>query len=186
VLYHLGYPGNSKKSYLWLAYAQMESEHNGGQKIRTVLQQALTALPGEVEGITDLYRRYERCFGTSDTIADCQAFCEEIQEKTYIPSRRRSSTFTQGRRQLTPFQSNADRKHLPSAKKSIIREVLPPKKPLPPAKKISQKKPTADEPKAPSFFKYSSKLSIILSVNCEFTSFHLIHLQHNWKLIRYL
>lgn len=152
------YPGNSKKSYLWLAYAQMESEHNGGHKIRTVLQQALMALPAEVEGITDLYRRYERCFGTSATIADCQAYCKQMQERTFIPSRRRSTTFALGRRQQTPFQSNADRKHLPPAKKSIIRESLPPKKPLPSAKKNTQKKPTADEPKAPSFFKYATHL----------------------------
>ncbi|XP_034489711.1 RNA-binding protein 4F [Drosophila innubila] len=159
------YPGSSDKSHLWLAYAQMEGEYNAGLKIRTVLQQALMSLPANAEGISHLYRRYERCFGNCDTIADCQAYCQQIQESNLMPGGRpqRGTTYAQGRRQQTQFQDKPGRKHLPTGPaknpfRPVKKELPAAKKPIPPAKKnVQKKKPAADESKAPNF-KYAPHL----------------------------
>ncbi|KAH8367933.1 hypothetical protein KR084_004550, partial [Drosophila pseudotakahashii] len=70
----MGYPGSSHRGLLWLGYAQMESEYNAGQGTRDILREAL-AQPALEDGIMvqELYRRYERCYGTYESIAACQA-----------------------------------------------------------------------------------------------------------------
>ncbi|XP_020800703.1 RNA-binding protein 4F [Drosophila serrata] len=70
----LGYPGTNLRGQLWVNFAQMESEYNGGQGTRDILQEAL-AQPYMSDGqmVHELFRRYERCFGNYDTIAACQA-----------------------------------------------------------------------------------------------------------------
>ncbi|XP_017009254.2 RNA-binding protein 4F [Drosophila takahashii] len=70
----MGYPGSSHRGLLWLGYAQMESEYNAGQGTRDILREALTQ-PALEDGlmVQELYRRYERCYGTYESIAACQA-----------------------------------------------------------------------------------------------------------------
>ncbi|KAL7743774.1 hypothetical protein ACLKA6_016833 [Drosophila palustris] len=180
----LSYPGSSDRSHLWLAYAQMEGEYNAGRKMRTVLQQALSALSAtaqNVEAITDLYRRYERCFGTSDTIADCQTYCEQIQSQiqrsSFVPAAgryQRPTTYAQGRRgqQQQQSQDKSNRKqHLTKKPMPSIKRELEPKpkkmmttqnqkqKEKEKPKQTQTQKPTADndEPKEPNF-KYSPHL----------------------------
>ncbi|KAI8035414.1 hypothetical protein M5D96_011757 [Drosophila gunungcola] len=70
----MGYPGSSHRGLLWLGFAQMESEYNAGQGTRDVLREALSQ-PALEDGIMvqELYRRYERCYGTYESIAACQA-----------------------------------------------------------------------------------------------------------------
>ncbi|KAH8287015.1 hypothetical protein KR054_000574, partial [Drosophila jambulina] len=70
----MGYPGSSQRGLLWLGFAQMESEYNAGQGTRDILREALNQ-PYLADGlmVQELYRRYERCYGTYETIAACQA-----------------------------------------------------------------------------------------------------------------
>ncbi|XP_034106184.1 RNA-binding protein 4F [Drosophila albomicans] len=165
------YPGSSDRVDLWLACAQMDAEYNGGRKIRSLLQQALSTLPANVVGISDLYRRYERCFGNYETIAQCQAYCTEIQLSNHVSAPQRSTTFAQGRRQ--PVQpKTANKKHFaggagggaqsPSSKK--LKKDLPAHKKQPPP----PPPPAAAAPPAPikketfetkpANFKYSTTL----------------------------
>ncbi|KAH8409033.1 hypothetical protein KR009_005612 [Drosophila setifemur] len=69
----MGYPGANQSGHLWLSYAQMESEYNVGLGTRAILQAAM-AQPLLDNGylIQDYYRRFERCYGTCDSIAECQ------------------------------------------------------------------------------------------------------------------
>ncbi|XP_032581162.1 RNA-binding protein 4F isoform X1 [Drosophila sechellia] len=70
----MGYPGSTKRGMLWLTFAQMESEYNAGHGTRDVLRKALLQ-PVLEDGILvqDMYRRFERCYGTYESIANCQA-----------------------------------------------------------------------------------------------------------------
>ncbi|XP_039153914.1 RNA-binding protein 4F isoform X1 [Drosophila simulans] len=70
----MGYPGSKVRGTLWLTFAQMESEYNAGHGTRDVLRQALLQ-PVLEDGILvqDMYRRFERCYGTYESIANCQA-----------------------------------------------------------------------------------------------------------------
>ncbi|KAM8718365.1 hypothetical protein ACLKA7_000178 [Drosophila subpalustris] len=173
----LSYPGSSDRSHLWLAYAQMEGEYNAGRKMRTVLQQALSALSAtaqNVEAITDLYRRYERCFGTSDTIADCQTYCEQIQSQiqrsSFVPAAgryQRPTTYAQGRRGQQQQQQSQDKsgqrkKPMPSIKRELDskpKKMMTTQNQKQKEKPKEKQKPTADndEPKEPNF-KYSPHL----------------------------
>jgi len=69
----LGYPGSSIRGLLWLNFAQMESEYNGGHGTRDVLRKALSQ-PVLENGlmVQEFFRRYERCYGTYESIAACQ------------------------------------------------------------------------------------------------------------------
>ncbi|KAH8245516.1 hypothetical protein KR032_011216, partial [Drosophila birchii] len=70
----MGYPGSNQRGMLWMSYAQMESEYNAGQSTRDILREALEQ-PCLVDGLVvhELFRRYERCYGTYESIAACQA-----------------------------------------------------------------------------------------------------------------
>lgn len=70
----MGYPGSSIRGLLWLNFAQMESEYNGGHGTRDVLRKALSQ-PVLENGlmVQEFFRRYERCYGTYESIAACQA-----------------------------------------------------------------------------------------------------------------
>ncbi|XP_016961353.1 RNA-binding protein 4F [Drosophila biarmipes] len=70
----MGYPGSSHRGSLWLGFAQMESEYNAGQGTREILREAMSQ-PTLEDGllVMELYRRYERCYGTCESIAACQA-----------------------------------------------------------------------------------------------------------------
>ncbi|KAH8387346.1 hypothetical protein KR093_006497, partial [Drosophila rubida] len=155
------YPGSSDRVDLWLACAQMDAEYNGGRKIRSLLQQALRSLPISVMGISDLYRRYERCFGNYETISQCQVYCTQILESDHVPAPQRTTTFAQGRRQPTQqLQKTANKNHagavIQSPKKLLLKKDLPaPKKqqqqPSPPVKKEILETKTVN-------FKYSTQL----------------------------
>ncbi|XP_033170171.1 RNA-binding protein 4F isoform X1 [Drosophila mauritiana] len=70
----MDYPGSAKRGMLWLTFAQMESEYNAGHGTRELLRKALSQ-PVLEDGILvlDMYRRFERCYGTYESIANCQA-----------------------------------------------------------------------------------------------------------------
>ncbi|KAH8262101.1 hypothetical protein KR038_004089, partial [Drosophila bunnanda] len=70
----MGYPGCVLNGRLWANFCQMEMEYNGvGQGTRDIFREAF-GQPYLTEGqvLHELYRRYERCFGTYETIAACQ------------------------------------------------------------------------------------------------------------------
>ncbi|EDW62514.1 RNA-binding protein 4F isoform X1 [Drosophila virilis] len=149
----LNYPGSSVKSHLWLAYAQMESEYNSGRKMTTVLRQALSALSmtPDVHVIAELYRRNERCFGTYQTIADCQAYCE-----AYMQVHSKVETY---RQPSSTWRGQGDRKQMGN-QKPVKRPSAPlPRKQVPAAKKIMPPGPPSKEPKE-SNFKYSPNLEV--------------------------
>lgn len=172
----IDYPGSSVKSHLWLAYAQMESEYNSGRKMTTVLRQALSALSmtPDVHVIAELYRRNERCFGSYQTISDCQAYCE-----AYMQVHNKVETY----RQPSTWRGQADRKQMGN-QKPVKRPSAPlPRKQVPAAKKVMPPGPPSKEPKEPNF-KYSRELH-----KCQNTRTNLsinTQLQRIWKSIRYL
>ncbi|KAH8396075.1 hypothetical protein KR222_002677, partial [Zaprionus bogoriensis] len=147
----LSYAGNSAKSHLWIAYAQMEFQYNDGRKMRSVLKQALMARQAAAQQLTELYRRHERCFGDYATIAECQQQCatyfREIDDNHLVPlwparasqQQQQQQQQPQGRRQAT----TASRRNI----------TQPP--PQPPASAPAKSKSV--EPKA-SNFKYSPHL----------------------------
>ncbi|XP_030378770.1 RNA-binding protein 4F [Scaptodrosophila lebanonensis] len=61
------------EAQLWLEYAQMETEYNGAAGTREILQEALELNLYNAHILEGYYRRFERCYGTYETIADCQA-----------------------------------------------------------------------------------------------------------------
>ncbi|KAH8304423.1 hypothetical protein KR059_009102, partial [Drosophila kikkawai] len=100
----MGYPGSNRRSVLWLAYAQMESEYNAGQGTRDILREAL-AQPCLEDGlmVQELYRRYERCYGSYETIAACQAL-ELPPEYVRKPTRQQRPQQPQQQQQATRQQ----------------------------------------------------------------------------------
>ncbi|EDV91872.1 GH24363 [Drosophila grimshawi] len=150
----LNYPGSDVKSHLWLAYAQMESEFNGGHNTSAILQQALLSLsrPSNLDAVLELYRCKERCFGTFETIAKCQLYgvpytC--MDSKFSAPWQHRAQTPYQkpGKK---PTQQAANREIVPTTKKEKKQ-----KKPPPPTPAATTA--TSNESKE-SNFKYSSSL----------------------------
>lgn len=155
-----GYAGNSAKSHLWMAYAQMEYQYNEGRKMNSVLKQALMTRQTAAQQLTELYRRHERCFGDYASIAECQSHCEtyyrEYDEPEYnhlAPAWQRGHRATQqlqsGRRQPT-----GNRKQL-----SQLPPLAPKPKPPPPASTAKTDTQKLADPKG-SNFKYSSELGI--------------------------
>lgn len=99
-----GYPGSTQRGLLWLGYAQMESEYNAGQGTRDVLREALSQ-PSLEDGlmVQELYRRYERCYGTYESIAACQAL--ELPPEYANKSRRKPTSQPQQQLQQAPRQN---------------------------------------------------------------------------------
>ncbi|XP_017065975.1 RNA-binding protein 4F [Drosophila eugracilis] len=114
----MGYPGSSHRGLLWLGFAQMESEYNAGQGTRDVLREALSQ-PSLEDGIMvqELYRRYERCYGTYESIAACQAL-ELPTEYIKLRPRMKPNSQQANSRQQQP------RQHQPRQQQQQNREPL--------------------------------------------------------------
>ncbi|XP_034657501.1 RNA-binding protein 4F [Drosophila subobscura] len=71
--YIMSYEDSQRSGYLWMTWAQMESEFNGGARCREILNQALSR-PVLKDGqfVLEQYRRYERCHGDYKSITTCQ------------------------------------------------------------------------------------------------------------------
>ncbi|EDV34468.1 uncharacterized protein Dana_GF20948, isoform B [Drosophila ananassae] len=109
----LGYPGSSHRGLLWLSFAQMESEYNSGQGTRDILREALNQ-PALEDGlmVQELLRRYERCYGTYESIAACQA----IELPNEFPIRARRKPIQQ--QQQPQQQKNTNPRHQPQQQKN--------------------------------------------------------------------
>ncbi|XP_022227503.2 LOW QUALITY PROTEIN: RNA-binding protein 4F [Drosophila obscura] len=71
--YIMSFEDSQRSGYLWMTWAQMESEYNGGVRCREILNLAL-GQPVLKDGhfVLEQYRRYERCHGDYKSITTCQ------------------------------------------------------------------------------------------------------------------
>ncbi|XP_037724843.1 RNA-binding protein 4F [Drosophila subpulchrella] len=170
----MGYPGSSQRGSLWLGYAQMESEYNAGQGTRDILREAISQ-PTLEDGILvmELFRRYERCYGTCETIAACQAMetpgdrarpriktkIQQVYPRQQVqPSQNREPLNREQRRRQAHEQQQP-----PLGKKRALPKPASrtesPNGSQPPSKARLAENPTAAEAKE-SNFKYSPNLEI--------------------------
>ncbi|XP_039496669.1 RNA-binding protein 4F [Drosophila santomea] len=122
----MGYPGSSHRGLLWLGFAQMESEYNAGQGTRDVLREALSQ-PVLEDGIMvqELYRRYERCYGTYESIAACQALdlpAEYLKPRSRIKPNTQTANSRQQKQQHQPRQQQQPRQQTQSNSEPLNRE----------------------------------------------------------------
>jgi len=160
----------------------MESEYNAGQGTRDILREAISQ-PTLEDGILvmELYRRYERCYGTCESIAACQAMempgdrprprikVQQVypRQQQQPPQNREPLNREQRRRQAHEQQQPPLGKKRPLPKSASRTES--PEGSQPPSKARLAENPTAAEAKE-SNFKYSRESQRLA------TSF--IHLRH--------
>ncbi|XP_016983349.1 uncharacterized protein LOC108047610 [Drosophila rhopaloa] len=106
----LGYPGSSHRGLLWLSFAQMESQYNAGHCTPDILRKALSQ-PVLEDGIKvqEFYRRHERCYGTYESNAACQALelpPEYIKQRFHMKPNSQQVNYRQPQhRQAQPHQA---------------------------------------------------------------------------------
>ncbi|XP_017051921.1 RNA-binding protein 4F [Drosophila ficusphila] len=168
----MGYPGSSHRGLLWLGYAQMESEYNAGQGTRDILREALSQ-PALENGLVvqELYRRYERCYGTYESIAACQALDlpREYNNLRRKPNSHQQQTRPQPQQNREPLNREQRRRQAHQQQQQTQRGTKRPHPPSaprnesphgpPPASKARLTAPPPAEPRE-SNFKYSQSIEL--------------------------
>lgn len=140
--------------------------------MHSVLKEALLTRQTAASQLTELYRRYERCFGDYFSIAECQSHCDTYYREYDEPDYNHlapPSNWQRGQRQGQQ-QHQSGRRQPPGNKKQLTQlpTLAPKPKPKPPSAAAAVAAlPTAKtdahkfaETKA-SNFKYSSEFSVL-------------------------
>lgn len=150
--------------------------------MHSVLKEALMTRQTAANQLTELYRRYERCFGDYFSIAECQAHCDTYYREYDEPDYNHAppSNWQRGQRHGQQQQQQSGRKQPSGNKKQLTQLPTLAPKPKPPAAAaarsasatVSTAKTDAQkfaDTKA-SNFKYSSEFSAP-SLFCSLFSF---------------
>lgn len=89
----IGSNDNSKKTALWIEFAQLEQKYRGNEAARVILRRAVKVHEIDLNSLVSFWIRFERCNGSLQHLKSCQEVCENAlarkksRDKSKLPKK---------------------------------------------------------------------------------------------------